>query len=65
MPIISNECFSKDRKLCKSLKCFDKKAILRWSVQTEEFSLIFSFLAYWSHIHIHIQSLLLRDDQSR
>ena len=38
----SNEYFSIDEKLSKSLKCFDKEAILRWSVKSEEFSLIFS-----------------------
>ena len=31
-PIILNERFNKDKKFCKSSKCLDKEAILRWSV---------------------------------
>ena len=38
-----NECFNKNKKLCKSLKYF-KEPIIKWSVEREEFSLIFSLM---------------------
>ena len=37
MPVISKECFSKDREFCKSSKCFNSETILRWRVEKEEF----------------------------
>ena len=39
--IISNKCFSRNKKLCKSSKCFDKEAILRWSSKRERCSVDF------------------------
>ena len=44
MPIISKECFSKDRKFCKSSKCLDSDTILKWGVAKEELLLILSLL---------------------
>ena len=44
MPIISKECLNKDKKFCKSSKCFDSDAILRWRVAKEEFLFVLSLL---------------------
>ena len=44
MLITSKECFNKDRKFCKSSKCFDSDTILRWRAAREEFLLILSLL---------------------
>ena len=43
-PIISNECFYKDMKFCKSSKCLDNEALLRWRVARDEFLFILSLL---------------------
>ena len=45
MSIISKEYFNKDRKFCKSSKCFDSDTILRWRVAREEFLFILSLLS--------------------
>ena len=37
IPAIPKECFNRDRKFCKSSKCFDSEAILRWRVAKEGF----------------------------
>ena len=44
MPIISKECLNKDKKFCKSSKCFDSDAILRWRVAKEEFLFVLCLL---------------------
>ena len=44
MPIISKECFSKDRKFCKSSKCLDSDTILKRGVAKEELLFILSLL---------------------
>ena len=41
---MSKGCFNKDRKFCKSSKCLDNKAMLRWRVARDEFLFIFSIL---------------------
>ena len=52
IPASSNECFSMDKKLCKSSTCLDKEAIFGWSVERErererEREKISLILAYW------------------
>ena len=40
IPIMSKERFNKDRNFCKSSKCLDNEAMLRWSVARDEFLFI-------------------------
>ena len=44
IPIMSKECFNKDRKFYKSSKCLDNEAMLRWRVARDEFFFILSLL---------------------
>ena len=44
MVIISKECLNKDRKVCKSSKCYDSDAMLRWRVAKEELLFILGLL---------------------
>ena len=43
---MSKECFNKDRKFCKSSKCLDNKAMLRWKLARNECLFILSLLEF-------------------
>ena len=42
IPVISNESFNKDIEFCKSSKCFNSDAMLRWRVEKGELLFILS-----------------------
>ena len=36
IPIMSEECFNKDRKFSKSSKCLDSEEMLKWGIVRDE-----------------------------